>query len=94
MGEVGAGKSTVRLSFVRKYTLIFSAKFINTAAGKPLAIVGEEGDICPCTLTVKYFVIQHPKCEVVLVDTPGFNNSDPTKGDGVILKGIVDWMKK
>ena len=26
MGEVGAGKSTVRLSFVRKYTLIFSAK--------------------------------------------------------------------
>ena len=60
-------------------------------AGKTLAIVGKEGDIYPCTLTVEHFVIRDRKREVVLVDTPGFN--DPTKADGDILKGIVDWMK-
>ena len=42
---------------------------------------------------MKHFDIQHSKSEVqvVLVDTPGFN--DPTKADGMVLKGIVDWMK-
>ena len=40
---------------------------------------------------MEHFVIRDRKREVVLVDTPGFN--DPTKADGDILKGIVDWMK-
>ena len=40
---------------------------------------------------MKHFVIQHHEREVVLVDTPGFNH--PTKADGDILKGIVDWLK-
>ena len=48
-------------------------------------------DLNPCTSTVKHFTIQHHDREVVLVDTPGFNH--PTKADGDVLKGIVNWLK-
>jgi ribosome biogenesis GTPase A len=48
-------------------------------------------DLTPCTSTVKEFPIHHHGREVVLLDTPGFNH--PTKADGDVLKGIVDWLK-
>ena len=92
MGEVGAGKSTVRLSklFVQKRGIERQSQFINTAAGKTLTKIGH--DLDPCTSTVEHFVIQRHERTVFLVDTPGFNH--PTKADGDILKGIVDWLKK
>jgi hypothetical protein len=91
MGEVGAGKSTVRLSksFVQKHRIERQSQFINTAAGKTLTKVGH--DLDPCTSKVEHFAIHHNERTVFLVDTPGFNH--PTKADGDILKGIVDWLK-
>lgn len=65
--------------------------FINTAAGETLAKVGN--DLNPCTSTVKHFFVKHHEREVVLVDTPGFNNPTVSGGDGDVLRGIVDWLK-
>jgi hypothetical protein len=92
MGEVGAGKSTVRLSksFVQKHGIERQSQFINTAADGTLAIVGH--DLDPCTSKVEHFAIHRNERTVFLVDTPGFNH--PTKADGDILKGIVNWVEK
>ena len=59
------------------------------AAGETLAKVGH--DLEPCT-SVKDFVLQHHKYDVVLVDTPGFNHT--SKPDAVVLKEIIDWLKE
>ncbi|KAF8959519.1 hypothetical protein BDZ97DRAFT_1389876 [Flammula alnicola] len=80
LGETGAGKST----FIDK-------------AGPQLHRRPKIGhDLGSCTTSVAEFKIQNPKnpksC-VVLVDTPGFNDSDPLKGDDEQLKAIIDWLK-
>ena len=49
-------------------------------------------DLDSCTSTVEDFVLHHHKCNVVFVDTPGFNH--PSKTDGVVLKEIIDWLKE
>ena len=60
------------------------------AAGETLAKVGH--DLEPCTSTVKDFVLQHHKYDVVFVDTPGFNHT--SKPDAVVLKETIDWLKE
>ncbi|KAH7905318.1 P-loop containing nucleoside triphosphate hydrolase protein, partial [Hygrophoropsis aurantiaca] len=73
LGTTGAGKST----------------FINAAAGCD-AVVVDHG-LEPCTKEVKLVAVQHPTDpdrRVVLVDTPGFED---TWADGEsILKAVVD----
>ncbi|KAH7925386.1 hypothetical protein BV22DRAFT_1034061 [Leucogyrophana mollusca] len=77
LGQTGAGKST----------------FINTAAGRCVTVVGS--DIISCTSLIMDFEVQRPDdptCPVVLVDTPGFNDSS-TSDDADTLKRMIEWLK-
>ena len=93
MGEIGAGKSSVRpLFFPSNLAVRRKAQFINAAAGLSLAQVGY--DLDPCTSNVNHFMVKHHKNSmksVVFVDTPGFNH--PSKPDRDILEEIVHWLK-
>ncbi|KAH7904231.1 hypothetical protein BJ138DRAFT_963949, partial [Hygrophoropsis aurantiaca] len=75
MGDTGAGKS----------------KFINTAVGAPVAIVGTSS--LSCTANVQYFILPYPhdpSRHIVFVDTPGFD--DTYIDDMEILRCIAVWL--
>ncbi|KAG6811111.1 hypothetical protein H0H92_008958 [Tricholoma furcatifolium] len=63
---------------------------LNTTQGLP---VGH--DIDPCTQTVEYVIVAHPKAptnRIVLLDTPGLDST--TAPDKEILERIASWLKK
>ncbi|KAJ8689304.1 hypothetical protein PTI98_013338 [Pleurotus ostreatus] len=74
MGPTGAGKSS----------------FINTATNSSEATVGH--NLESCTQEVRAISCPHPKSgrNVVLVDTPGFD--DTVRTDTDILSAIADWL--
>ncbi|KAG6833276.1 hypothetical protein H0H87_009451 [Tephrocybe sp. NHM501043] len=52
-------------------------------------------DIDPCTQTVQYVAVAHPKApthRIVLVDTPGLNSTDAP--DNEILERIASWLQR
>jgi len=75
MGPTGVGKST----------------FINIAAGKEVALVGD--DLESCTSTIQPVIVPYPgdpSRRVIFVDTPGFD--DTYIDDTEILRRIAVWM--
>ncbi|KAF8055862.1 P-loop containing nucleoside triphosphate hydrolase protein [Lyophyllum atratum] len=77
LGPTGAGKST----------------FINTFFGDPLAVVGN--DLESKTKNVRHFCFLHPDFpgrRIMLVDTPGFDDTYLT--DGEILRRIAIWLAR
>ncbi|PVG00610.1 P-loop containing nucleoside triphosphate hydrolase protein [Serendipita vermifera] len=64
--------------------------YITRIVGKDLGIVGH--DLQSCTQQIKEFPTEYKGRKLVLVDTPGFDDTDVP--DVVILKRIGDWLKK
>ncbi|KAF8157122.1 P-loop containing nucleoside triphosphate hydrolase protein [Crassisporium funariophilum] len=76
MGPTGSGKST----------------FINIATGLDVGI-GHTLESCTSTVnTIKLSFPEYSECNVVFVDTPGFD--DTNKSDAEILKMIADWLNE
>ncbi|KAF8159692.1 hypothetical protein B0H34DRAFT_674009 [Crassisporium funariophilum] len=76
MGPTGAGKST----------------FIKLATGLDTGI-GHSLESCTSTIdTIKLSFPQYSDCDVVFVDTPGFD--DTNKSDADILEMIAAWLKE
>lgn len=56
-----------------------------------MAVVGHELE--SCTAEPEGYLIDDKGRLVVLVDTPGFSNSNIERGDGVILRAIIAWLQ-
>lgn len=64
-------------------------KFISNILGKD---VGIGHDLMSCTKQILEYEVKHQEETIILVDTPGFDDSDVP--DIVILKRLSDWLKK
>ncbi|KAF8438414.1 P-loop containing nucleoside triphosphate hydrolase protein [Boletus edulis BED1] len=74
-------------------TRVGKSSFINMAAGRTEAVVGND------VFNSQTQAVQHVRCfdldgrrDVVLVDTPGFDN--PNLSDDKILELLTDWLKE
>lgn len=94
MGATGAGKSTVRRSVLRvwlnsdPYEIL---QFINTLLGQQVAPVGH--NLNSYTSHVQAYTYndpQFPNNRIVMVDTPGFD--DTVLSDREILRRIGVWL--
>ncbi|KAG6917335.1 hypothetical protein DXG01_002906 [Tephrocybe rancida] len=93
MGITGSGKSTVL--YVALSVALYSClcQLINTLLDNASLTVGH--DIDPCTQTVQFVVVAHPKApthRIVLLDTPGLDSI--TSPDEEILKRIASWLSR
>ncbi|KAF9533597.1 hypothetical protein CPB83DRAFT_845536 [Crepidotus variabilis] len=64
--------------------------FVNTVAGRDASPVGD--DLSSCTKEIKVVECEVQGRQIVLVDTPGFNDTNLTDMD--ILRMIADWLKQ
>ncbi|KAF5322388.1 hypothetical protein D9619_000447 [Psilocybe cf. subviscida] len=73
-------------------TGVGKSTFINAAGpiGK-MAVVGHALE--SCTAEPEGYLIEDNERRVVLVDTPGFNNSIIERGDDDILRAIIAWLQ-
>jgi GTPase Era involved in 16S rRNA processing len=69
-------------------------QFINKAAGRDVAVVGDGPQ--RCTSDVQPFIFKQnedPARRVIFIDTPGFNSDTIGLDDKMILKQILDWLQ-
>ncbi|KAH0828987.1 hypothetical protein J3R83DRAFT_2432 [Lanmaoa asiatica] len=90
MGPTGSGKSTVRQTASRGGHSLIRSQFIRSASGRDTQGVGHELKSFTSQVLAIKFWDQEYKQNVVLVDTPGFN--DTFKSDLDILSMISDWL--
>jgi GTP-binding protein EngB required for normal cell division len=69
-------------------TGVGKSTFINTASGENVALVGDELE--SCTSTIQPFIIPNNNRRIILVDTPGFD--DTYVDDTEILRRIAVWL--
>ncbi|TEB21442.1 hypothetical protein FA13DRAFT_1799812 [Coprinellus micaceus] len=74
-------------------------KFINVAAGKPIAAVSGALTANENELAVRHFTLKNPRPhspnspdKLILVDTPGFDNYYRQANDATILQRIIEWL--
>ena len=93
MGPTGAGKSTVRAPFFERAFLYTDySQFINHATSQSDSVIGH--GLSSQTSEIRMVRCTHPidKGPVVLVDTPGFD--DTYRPDIEILTEIGTWLTK
>ena len=90
MGPTGSGKTNVSESAVAANTRIKDDQFINALTGN--AEKSKAGDLKSATQNVTPYTIPYHGLRLVLVDTPGFD--DTYRPDTEILRIIADWLTK
>jgi hypothetical protein len=97
MGPTGTGKSTVRDSYGSARLRLTVAQIIDTVtrekyeSGRSPAEVGH--NLVSTTNQIKALRIKfHDDVHVVLVDTPGFDNTHLSDYD--VLKCLVEWFRE
>jgi predicted GTPase len=89
MGPTGSGKSTVsNCTLANSCVVPESGKFINLATGVD---AGVGHDLESFTSEIGIIKMTFLGCNVVFVDTPGFD--DTKRSDSDILKMISDWLE-
>ena len=90
MGPTGSGKTNVSESVIALNARIKNAQFINTLTGSTGR--RKAADLMSSTQTVTAYTIPYRGLRLVLVDTPGFD--DTYRPDTEILRILADWLTK
>ena len=92
MGPTGSGKTNVSESVpvISLHTCIKHDQFVNNLTGN--AEKAKASDLSSATRNVTPYTIPHHGLRLVVVDTPGFDNTH--QADTVTLRTIADWLTK
>lgn len=90
MGPTGSGKSNVSGSIVTltSHSHVKNVQFINILTGK--SEQHSASNLKSDTQCATPYIVEHHGVRVVLVDTPGFD--DTHRPDSVILREVADWL--
>ncbi|KAF5321117.1 hypothetical protein D9619_000417 [Psilocybe cf. subviscida] len=90
-GKTQASDS-INMILILGETGVGKSTFINAAEPKgKIAVVGHTLE--SCTIEPEGYLIEDEQRCVILVDTPGFNDSNIERGDNNILRIIIAWLQ-